>query len=405
MQASLSSMTSLSPPARKTRAAALHIAVVTETYPPEVNGVAMTTGRLLDGLVRRGHRVMLVRPRQGRADHARDSRSFSEMLVRSVPLPQYAGLRIGLPATASLTRLWARERPQIVHIVTEGPLGRSALLAARRLHIPVSSAFHTNFHSYSKHYGFGLLTPVVAAYLRRFHNQAGCTFVATHELEAQLAQVGYRGLKVIARGVDTELFTPARRSAELRRSWGARDDDIVVVYVGRLAPEKNMPVVFSAFDQVRRSVPAARLVLVGNGPQRAELERCHRHHIFAGMRHGEDLAAHYASGDLFLFPSLTETFGNVTLEAMASGLAVVAYDYAAAREHITHLRSGMLAPLDDADAFSAFAVEVAADAVLRDKLRHGARAVALGISWDKVIDDLAEALSGLALPLEQHAYA
>jgi len=401
MQASLSSMTPLSISARNTRAPSLRIAVVTETYPPEVNGVAMTTGRLLDGLMRRGHRIMLVRPRQGRSDHPRDARSFSETLVKGLPLPRYAGLRIGLPAAASLTRLWARERPHIVHVVTEGPLGRSALVAARRLHIPASSAFHTNFHSYSKHYGFGLLTPVVAAYLRHFHNQAACTFVATHELEAQLAQAGYRGLKVVARGVDTELFTPARRSIELRREWGVSDDELVVLYVGRLAPEKNMPVVFSAFDQVRRRVPAARLVLVGNGPQRLELEKRHANHIFAGMRHGEDLATHYASGDLFLFPSLTETFGNVTLEAMASGLAVVAYDYAAAREHITHLRSGMLALLDDADAFSALAAEVGADAVLREKLRHGARAVAVGISWDKVVDDLSEALSGLALPSER----
>jgi len=230
------------------------------------------------------------------------------------------------------------------------------------------------------------------------------TFVATHELQAQLAHAGYQRLRVVARGVDTELFTPERRSVELRHSWGASDTDVVVLYVGRLAPEKNMPGLFSAFDQVRRSVPAARLVLVGNGPQHAALEKRHPNHIFAGMRHGEDLATHYASGDLFLFPSLTETFGNVTLEAMASGLAVVAYNYAAAREHILHLRSGMLASMGDADAFSTFAAEVGADDALRDKLRHGAREVALGIRWDKVVDDLAEALSGLALPLE-HAHA
>src|SRR4051794_19162991 len=217
MQASLSGMTSPSTSARNTPAPSLNIAVVTETYPPEVNGVAMTTGRLLEGLVRCGHRIMLVRPRQGRADHPRHSRSFSETLVKGVPLPRYAGLHIGLPATVSLTRLWAHERPHIVHVVTEGPLGRSALAAARRLHIPASSAFHTNFHSYSKHYGFGVLTPVVAAYLRHFHNQAACTLVATHELEAQLVKAGYRGLKIVARGVDTELFTPARRSVELRR--------------------------------------------------------------------------------------------------------------------------------------------------------------------------------------------
>jgi glycosyltransferase involved in cell wall biosynthesis len=280
--------------------------------------------------------------------------------------------------------------------VTEGPLGRSALAAARRLRIPAASDFHTNFHSYSKHYGFGLLKPAIAAYLKRFHNQAACTFVPTHELKAQLAQQGYRDLLVVARGVDTELYTPARRSARLRESWGALDDEVVVLYVGRLAAEKNMPLVFGAFEQIQRAVPSARLVLVGDGPQRAELEKRYLQHVFAGMRRGEDLAAHYASGDLFLFPSLTETFGNVTLEAMASGLAVVAYDYAAAREHIEHGASGMLAAFDDAQAFAQAAVQVAGDAVLRKTVRQGARITATQVDWGAVVDDLANALSGLA---------
>ena len=391
-------MTSSSGCIRSTLAPApeLRIAIVTETYPPEVNGVAMTTGRMLDGLMRRGHRIMLVRPRQHPAEHPRSSRLLSETLVSGIPLPRYAGLRVGLPATASLARLWTHERPHIVHVVTEGPLRRSALVAARRLRIPASSAFHTNFHSYSKHYGFGLLKPAISAYLKRFHNQAACTLVPTHQLQAQLAQQGYRALKVVARGVDTDLFTPARRSAALRTSWGAAEEDLVVLYVGRLAPEKNMPLVLSSFERIQRAVPSARLVLVGDGPQRGELEKGYPQHVFAGMRHGEDLAAHYASGDLFLFPSLTETFGNVTLEAMASGLAVVAYDYAAGREHIEHGCNGMLAALDDAEAFRRLAVDVASDAGLRNRLRRGARMTASRIDWERVVDGLASALSELA---------
>jgi len=390
-----------SSPCSNETAAGLRIAMVTETYPPEVNGVAMTTGRMLDGLIRRGHRIMLVRPRQSPAEHPRSSVALSETLVRSIPLPRYAGLRVGLPATSSLAHLWTHERPHVIHVVTEGPLGRSALAAARRLHIPASSAFHTNFHSYSKHYGLGLLKPAVSAYLKRFHNQAACTFVPTHQLRAQLAREGYRGLKVVARGVDTQLFTPAKRSVALRSSWGATDQDLVVLYVGRLAAEKNMALVFSTFEQIQRALPRARLVLVGDGPQRGDLEKRYPQHVFAGMRLGEDLAAHYASGDLFLFPSLTETFGNVTLEAMASGLAVVAYDYAAGREHITHRLDGMLAAFDDAQAFCRLALDVARDAALRSGLRREARRTASRADWEQVVDHLASALTDLAAQPEQ----
>jgi glycosyltransferase involved in cell wall biosynthesis len=189
----------------------------------------------------------------------------------------------------------------------------------------------------------------------------------------------------------------------LRKHWGAADDDPVVLYVGRLAAEKNMPVLFSTFEQIQRAVPSARLVLVGDGPQRAELTRRYPQHVFAGMRHGVDLAAHYASGDVFLFPSVTETFGNVTLEAMASGLAVVAYDYAAAREHIVGGRNGMLAAFDDGEAFCRVAVVVATNATLRNGLRRAARMTASQLDWERVVDDLASALLDLiAQPERAH---
>jgi glycosyltransferase involved in cell wall biosynthesis len=376
----------------------LRIALVTETYPPEVNGVAMTTQRMVDGLLRRGHSVQLIRPRQGPSDGPPSGRAVEQLLVAGLRLPNYRDLRVGLPALGLLTRAWRAQRPDIVHVVTEGPLGWAALAAARRLGLPAASDFHTNFHAYSTHYGFGLLRGMIGAYLRRFHNQSLCTFVPTRQLRAELEREGYRAVDVVARGVDTTLFNPARRSPALRQTWGLGPDDLAVIYVGRLAPEKNLPLALSAFAAVRRKRPDARLVLVGDGPARSRLERNGPAHVFAGMRTGEDLAAHYASGDLFLFPSQTETFGNVTLEAMASGLAVVAYDYAAAREHLVHGQNGLLAALGDGPAFERNAVRVAMDPQLMAAMRRKARLTAESVSWDHVIDRFASALTRMAVP-------
>jgi glycosyltransferase involved in cell wall biosynthesis len=371
----------------------LRIALVTETFPPEVNGVAMTIGRMLDGLLRRGHEVQLVRPRQQPDEQPRENARLSEILVSSVPLPRYAGLRVGMFATGKLRGTWRAARPDIVHVVTEGPLGWSALTAARQLGLPATSDFHTNFHSYSAHYGVGFLKSAIGAYLRRFHRRSLCTFVPTRQLRDELMQEGYGALSVVARGVDTRLFHPQRRNAALRARWGVAPDDPAVVYVGRIAPEKNLALLLSSFAAVKRLRPGARLVLVGDGPSRARLERDYPGHVFAGMRSGEDLAAHYASGDLFLFPSTTETFGNVTIEAMASGLAVAAYDYAAAREHIVHGESGLLAAFDDRAAFERTALELAAEPGRTGMLRRNARRAAERIDWDSVIDLFAQELA------------
>jgi glycosyltransferase involved in cell wall biosynthesis len=304
---------------------ALQVAIVTETYPPEVNGVAMTLGRMVTGLLARGHRVHLTRPRQNADDRARTDDAYCETLVLGLPIPGYRGLRVGVPARILLRKQWQLKRPDVVQVATEGPLGAAAIAAARALNIPVVSEFHTNFHTYSKHYGFGWLEGLVAAHLRRLHNRSALTLVPTQALANELAAEGYRNLRVVSRGIDNELFHPCKRSTELRRQWGVTDDQLVVSYVGRIAAEKNLPLVLKAFDAICQHLPSARLLLVGDGPLRKRLGRDYPQHIYAGMRHGEDLAAHYASADLFLFPSLTETFGNVTAEALASGLPVVAY--------------------------------------------------------------------------------
>lgn len=376
-------------------ASPLRVAVVTETYPPEVNGVAMTLGRLVEAFRRRSHLVQLIRPRQGALDNAAQGERFEEVLKSGIPIPRYDGLQIGLPAKQGLVRLWMLKRPDIVHIATEGPLGWSALMAATKLKLPVSTGFHTNFHSYSKHYGIGFLKKPIAAYLRKFHNRALATLVPTEALRLELQSHGFQNLHVVSRGVDTSLFSPAKRSPELRRAWGAGEHGIVAMYVGRIAAEKNLPLAVKAFLAMHERNPQVNLVMVGDGPERASLASRNPNVIFAGTRTGEDLASHFASADVFLFPSLTETFGNVTLEAMASGLAVVAYEYAAARQCLVHGDSGLLAPFGDSRAFIGMAADLMNDPASIAKLRARARAAAERIDWEGVVDQFENVLRGI----------
>jgi len=387
-------------PARRS----LRIAVVTETYPPEVNGVAMTIGRLVDALRQRDHRIQLIRPRQGSQDAAGQQPNLEQVLKPGIPIPRYGNLRMGLPVKFSLLRLWRERPPDLVHLVTEGPLGWSALSAALELKLPVTSDFHTNFHSYSGHYGFGWLKTAIEGYLRRFHNRTRLTMVPTQALRADLARCGFRNLEVVARGVDTALFNPARRSETLRASWGVAPDDLVALYVGRIAPEKNLRLVLQAYAALRARQPRAKLVLVGDGPLRPELEQAYPEAIFAGMRSGVDLAAHYASGDVFLFPSLTETFGNVTLEAMASGLAVLAYDYAAAHDLIVHGESGLLARFGAAEEFSGLAPLLADPARVR-VLGQAACRKAASMEWQVIYEQFERALVNVVLEQERSLHA
>ncbi|MCK6405432.1 MAG: glycosyltransferase family 1 protein [Rhodocyclaceae bacterium] len=360
----------------------LDIVLVTETYPPEVNGVAMTVGRLVDGMRARGHRVDLVRPRQSQ----RDKGDAGDVILSGVPLPGYPGLRFGLPAGGRLARHWRQRRPDLVHVVTEGPLGWSAVNTARRLGIPVTSGFHTNFDRYSVHYGIGWMRPAVAAYLRALHRRTAATLVPTEAMAADLAGDGVAGVRVVGRGVDTALFDPQRRSAALRAQWQADDETLVCLNVGRLAPEKNLPLVVRSFAAIESVAPGARMVWVGDGPARRELEQANPNHIFAGARIGEDLAAHYASADLFLFPSLSETYGNVVAEAMGSGLPVLAFRSAAAAELIDSGRNGVLIAPGDDGQFVAAAQRLAGERSLLAGMGEEARRVILPRSWEGVVD-------------------
>jgi len=348
----------------------------------------MTLGRLVDGLAQRGHRITIVRPRQ-RHESPRYSETqrvaCRQVRLPGVPIPGYPQLRLGLPAANRLRKIWRLNRPDLVHVATEGPLGASAITIARQMGIPVTSSFHTNFDQYTRDYRIGWLKPLVAAWLRRVHNRTFRTFAPTGDLLKRLAAGGYANLRLLSRGVDTELFSPARRDDALRASWGVKPDEVVVIHVGRMAAEKNYPLLFRVFDALKSVEPRARLVLVGDGPMLATYQRQRPDAIFTGFYTGVNLARHYASGDLYLHASNTETFGNVITEAMASGLAVGAFDYAAAHEFIRHGENGLVAPLSHEPAFYENAVRLVLEPELRRRLSSAGRATAEQLSWNGVI--------------------
>lgn len=380
----------------------MRIAYVSETYPPEVNGVALSVERAVRYLREHGHEVELIRPRQ-RGESPSDTRH--EWRTAGFPLPMYPDLRCGLAFTGTLNRRFARNPPQVVHIATPGPLGRAALKAARQRGIPVTSDFRTNFHSYCRYYRLGFLTPLVSGYLRNFHNAAQRTFVPSRSVQSELSATGFQHLDLVGRGVDTDLFSPAMRSRTLRAAWGAvQDDQPVLLYVGRLAREKNVLLALRAFEIVYHLRPMTRMVVVGDGPLRTQLQTAFPMVHFAGIQRGEDLARHYASADLFVFPSESETFGNVTLEAMSSGLPVIAFNVAAAADHIANESNGVLvAPGNHNGFMEAVCRKAAIDRELLVPMRARAREAVLNLTWEKILGNFEALLvsAALAQPMER----
>ena len=370
----------------------LHVELVTETYPPEVNGVALTVQALEQGLRELGHRVALVRTEQDE-----DSPSLREDLVTvaAAPLPRYPGLRFGLPAGRRLHARWSQQRPDAVYIATEGPLGWSALRSATRLGIPVATGFHTRFDDYVGRYGAAFLSPWVLGWLRRFHNRGDATLVPTRELQQQLRADGFLRVQRLGRAVDTRQFHPGWRDPALRARWGLAEDDIAVLSVGRIATEKNLDLALRAYRALQVEQPRARMIFVGDGPIRAGLQAANPDAIFAGVQRGDELSRYYASADLFLFPSLSETFGNVTLEAMASGLATVAFDYGAAREHLVDGQHGAAIAVGDEAGFIRATAALGSKASLF-RMGETARSAIQHLHPTRVARDFAELLAGLS---------
>ena len=360
----------------------MRIAYVTETYPPELNGVSLTVERTVRYLRGRGHNVELIRPRQpGEARLDADD----ELRTAGCAIPVYRELRFGLSRVGPLLRRFARTRPELVHLATPGPLAWAALAAARALGIPTTSDFRTNFHQYSRYYGLGAGSPRrCSACCAASTTSASAPSCRRERRRASSARAGFHNLTIVGRGVDTERFSPARRSAALRREWQAGSAPVLLM-VGRVAAEKNVELGLRAFELARRRRPELRLVVVGDGPARSRLQSAHPDARFVGVRRGADLAAHYASADLFLFPSLSDTFGNVVMEALASGLPVASFAVAAAAEHVADGLAGRLVAPGDEAAFIAAVESLAAPGSSLESMRGAALAAARRATWPEVL--------------------
>ena len=377
----------------------MRYAIVTETYPPEINGVALTVQGLEQGLRERGNAVQVVRPSQ--TGDATATPFDNTLLVRGAGLPRYPGLRFGLPATRLLRRHWQGNRPDALYVATEGPLGWSALRAARQLGIPAATGFHTRFDAYMRDYGMPWLAPVALRWMRHFHNSAQATLVPTRELQTLLEAEGFDNVVRLARAVDTGQFDPAHRDPVLRAMWGVGERGVAAIFVGRIAAEKNLALAVDAFRALQRQRPDARFVWVGDGPERDALQRENPDFIFCGVQRGEALARHFASADLFVFPSHSETFGNVTLEALASGVPTVAFDYGAARECLRDGLHGAAIPrtgqaTQDDGAFIAAVMRIGSDEACRRRMRPLCREAVAALRPAQVAADFDHLLQSLA---------
>lgn len=353
----------------------MRIGLVTDTYLPQVNGVTTVTRRMVETLRSHGNEAIVLAPRYGDRSPGGGG---NEHRVPSVPYPPYPAIRLSLPVSRSAIRYLDQARPQLIHVATEGPLGLLGRRYALRRGLPLVTSFHTNFPQYSRHYGAGVLEPLVWRYLVWFHGPARLTQTPGHAVQQDLVRRGLRQAVVWGRGVDCRQFTPTRRDETLRFRLGVRPGQALILHVGRLAFEKNLETMVEAWRVAREALgPEARFVVAGAGPAEKLIATQMPWALRLGFLTPDELGALYASADLCVLPSRTETCGLVALEAMASGIPVVAADAGGFRESVEHERNGLLAQPDDARDFAQAIITLARDPNRRGEMGREARRSAL----------------------------
>lgn len=362
----------------------MRVAIITESFPPDVNGVAHSVVRVAEHLLRRGHLPLVIAPEPGSSRPAvAGPFPYPVVRVASVPAPRYRGFRLGLPTTR-LTDALISHAPDVVHLASPFVLGARGMALAAQLRLPSVAVYQTDVPAYVRAYRFGVAEPVAWRWLRRIHNRAGRTLAPSRASAAALAGHGIERVWLWPRGVDTNRFHPARRSHRLRELL-APAGELLVGYVGRLAAEKRVDLLAATCR-----LPGVRVVVVGDGPARSGLERALPGAVFLGERHGEQLAAVYASLDLFVHTGPYETFGQTVQEALASGVPVVAPAAGGPMDLVTPGVTGALVPRGDAAAVAEAVAGLAAD---RDRLRRygaAARTSVAGRTWEAVGDQLIE---------------
>ena len=383
-----------SPEPAQARARPLRIALVTGSYNYIQDGVALTLNRMVGFLTSRGVEVLVFAP-------VGKTPAFVHQ-GEIVPVPSIAApgrgeyrAALGLPRRPR-ERLVAF-RPDILHIATPDLLGHAAQRLGRRMGWPVVASYHTRFETYLRYYGLAALTPTLSGMVRAFYDACREIYVPSPSMIDVLRADGVTApIRLWPRGVDTARFHPGARSQTWRAERGIGRDDVVIAFVSRLVREKRVAEVAGVFARLRAQGIAHRALFVGDGPERGFLEREVPNALFEGFLSGADLATAYASSDLFLFPSDTETFGNVTLEAMASGLPTVCADATGSRSLVDPGVTGYLADAGDVAALSDALARLVADRDLRQAMGEAARARSLTFSWDEAMGALLARYEALA---------
>lgn len=363
----------------------MRIGFFTDTFLPEVNGVTTVLSMMRDGLRARGHDVMVLAPRYGPpvVEESGVTR------LPAVPCPGYGQVRLSWPWWPGLGRAVATFDPDLVHVVTEGPLGLFGRRWAIRRRRPLATSFHTDFPRYARHYLGEWAVRPTRAWLRWFHQPALTTQTPSAATKDELLAMGIRRATVWGRGVDARLFHPGRRSAERRGALGVRPDQLLVLHVGRLAVEKDVETLVRSMQLVREQLgDRAAFCVAGDGPRAAFVRRGLPFARHPGFIQRERLADLYADSDVFLFPSPTETFGLVTLEAMASGLPVIGAEAGGIVENIQPGVTGELIPPGNAAGFATAIIDLANDAGHLRAMRQATRAFAERRDWSRELEVL-----------------
>jgi phosphatidylinositol alpha 1,6-mannosyltransferase len=376
----------------------MRVLYCTDTYPPQMNGVSVVTAASVDGLARAGWECAVAAPSYPAAAHEawnRDSAgeggAGEVFSFASLPVPLYPELRLARPRVAELGRLIDRFRPDLVHCETEFGVGRAGKAAAQRAGLPVVSSYHTDFARYTEAYGAHWLKGVVSRYIARFHKTSRRVYTPSTVARQDLLRLGLTDVEVWGRGVDIELFHPGRRGEALRAALGM-GSRYTFLYVGRLASEKRADQVLDAFRLASEMLPRGviHLVVAGTGPREAELRAAAPPGVsFLGLLDRRSrLPDLYANCDAFVFASVTETLGLVVLEAMASGLPIIAVPEGGVRDHLRDGRNGLACREGDVQGMALAMARIATEWGLSRRLARGARHSVEEMSWDKEIERL-----------------
>jgi phosphatidylinositol alpha 1,6-mannosyltransferase len=361
----------------------MRIGIFAETFLPKIDGITNTLCHLLEHLDARGHQALMFAPNGGPSYYA-----GTEIVgLPALPLPLYPELKLVPPIVSGVDERLEEFKPDLVHVVNPFLLGLVGIQAGRSVQVPIVASYHTDLPGYTDRWGVGFSKELFWSYTRWVHNQADLNLCPSHFTLAELKEQGFERLKVWGRGVDNIQYNPDHRSQIMRdRLTDGNPEQNLLLYVGRLAVEKRV----EWLHPVIANLEHVRLAIVGDGPLRDSLEELFdgTPTVFTGYLAGEDLSAAYASSDIFVFPAANETLGNVVLEAMASGLPVIAPNAGGVTDHVSQGETGILFPAEEQETFIQAVNQLLCDPITARKMGAAGRVYAEANSWSLILDGL-----------------